>query len=119
MTIIEPDFIRFRDTKVTTKFPVAFTVLLSKVALTCENFVGEMITDAMGVSAERSFPIRIIKLSVVIADAGFRTLSSFMTILLTKVALPNRLLIVNCLPATVHKKPVAESMDSSEIVIDI
>ncbi len=72
-----------------------FTVLLSKVALTCANLVGEMITDAMGVSAEMSFPMRTIKLSVVIASDGLRTLSRLMTMLLTKVSLANKLLMVS------------------------
>lgn len=119
MTMADPDFIRFRDTKLTTKFPVEFTVLLSKVALTCANFVGEMITDAMGVSAERSFPMRTMKLSVVIANDGLRTLLSLMTILLTKVSLANKLLIVSYLPAIVQRKPVADCTDPSSIVIYI
>lgn len=117
MTILEPDFIMFLDANVTTKLPVLLTVLLSNVALTKVNFVGDIMTEAIGVFAETSFPICTTKLSVVIAKGGLIMLSSFMTMLLTKVLLGNRLLIVNYLPDTVQMNPEAEVVEPSETVM--
>lgn len=117
MTIFEPDFIRLLDTSVTTKLLVLFTVLLSKVAFMSVSFVGEIMIEAIGLSAEMSLPIFTIKLSVVIAKGGLIMLSSLIVRLFTNVLLVNKLLIVNYRPETVQVNPEGEMIEPSDIVM--